>query len=100
MRDAFAGGCGRVICLDGCHLRGPHPDILLNGIGIDPNNSLIQLGLALVEVENKNRWKWFIQELIIDLKIYKQEDWIVMADRQKVREFNNIYYPFNSFSIL
>lgn len=40
LREGFFAGCRRVICLDGCHLRGPHLRILLIAIGIDPNNSV------------------------------------------------------------
>lgn len=94
LRNVFVAGCRHVICLDRCHLRGAHPSILLTTIGIDQNNSLIPLVLAVVEVENKDSWKWLIQELLIDLKIYKQGDWVVMSDRQKVREFNKLLFQF------
>lgn len=49
----FFAGSRPVICLDGCHLRGPHPCILLTAIGIDLNNSMYPLKWAMVEAKNK-----------------------------------------------
>lgn len=47
-------GCRKVICLDGFHLRGQHPRVLLCVVGIDPNNSCYPLVVATIEVENKS----------------------------------------------
>ncbi|KAG9131619.1 hypothetical protein Leryth_021338, partial [Lithospermum erythrorhizon] len=41
------------------------------------------LSWAIVEKENKDVWKWFIQALSEDLNIVDQEDYVIMSDRQK-----------------
>lgn len=83
LKKGFKAGCRRVIGVDGCQLRGPHPGVLLTAIGIDANDCIYPIAYAVVEVENKNAWKWFIDFLKHDLTIYDQKSWTFISDRQK-----------------
>ncbi|XP_052724071.1 uncharacterized protein LOC128193916 [Vigna angularis] len=40
---------------------------LLTAVGRDPNDQMVPLAYAVVEVENKDSWTWFLQLLIEDL---------------------------------
>lgn len=60
LKEGFRVGCRRVFGLDGCYLRGPHPGILLDAVGVDPNNSVYPLVFGDVEAENKATRKWFV----------------------------------------
>ncbi|XP_014491068.1 uncharacterized protein LOC106753729 [Vigna radiata var. radiata] len=40
---------------------------LLTAIGRDPNDQMLPLAYAIVEVENKDSWTWFLELLIEDL---------------------------------
>lgn len=52
LRVGFQAGCRKVIGLDGCHLKGPHPGILLTAVGIDANNGVYPVVYAVVEHES------------------------------------------------
>ncbi|KAL0409302.1 UNVERIFIED_CONTAM: hypothetical protein Sradi_1864600 [Sesamum radiatum] len=47
LRMNFLAGCRPVLCVDGCHLKGPHGGVLLAAVGIDPNNNFFPLCYAV-----------------------------------------------------
>ena len=83
-KTSFLSGCRPVVGLDGCHLRGPHKGVLLTAVGIDPNDQLYPIAYAVVEIENKLTWKWFVGELLNDLQIRDENHWTIITDKQKV----------------
>ena len=83
-KTGFLSGCRPVVGLDGCHLRGPHKGVLLTAVGIDPNDQLYPIAYAVVEIENKLTWKWFVGELLNDLQIRDENHWTIITDKQKV----------------
>ncbi|XP_071933402.1 uncharacterized protein [Coffea arabica] len=83
LKRGFKSGCRKIIGVDGCHLRGPHPGVLLTAVGIDPNDCVYPVAYAVVEAENKRSWKWFIEFLKYDLSINDQRNWSFISDRQK-----------------
>ncbi|KAL0375554.1 UNVERIFIED_CONTAM: hypothetical protein Scaly_0673000 [Sesamum calycinum] len=56
LRMNFLAGCRPVICVDGCHLKGPHGGVLLAAVGIDPNNNFFPICYAVVMRENREIW--------------------------------------------
>ncbi|XP_017412920.1 uncharacterized protein LOC108324484 [Vigna angularis] len=50
-----------------CFLKGYYKGELLTAVGRDPNDQMLPLAYAVVEVENKDIWTWFLQLLIQDL---------------------------------
>ncbi|XP_052728489.1 uncharacterized protein LOC128195289 [Vigna angularis] len=52
-KDSFIS-CRPIICLDGCFLKGYYKGELLTGVGRDPNDQMLPLAYAVVEVENKD----------------------------------------------
>ena len=88
LKRGFKSGCRKIIGVDGCHLRGPHPGVLLTAVGIDPNDCVYPVAYAVVEAENKRSWKWFIEFLKYDLSINDQRNWSFISDRQKVNKIN------------
>ena len=60
-------GCRRVIGLDGSFLKGQCKGELLTAIGRDPNNQVYPIAWAVVEVENKVNWRWFLSLVRQDL---------------------------------
>jgi len=57
---------------------------LLTAVGIDPNDCIYPIAVALVEVESLSTWKWFLETLKEDLRIVNTYPWTVMTDKQKV----------------
>ena len=84
LKKGFKEGCRPVLGVDGCHLRGPHPGVLLTAVGIDANDCIYPVAYAVVETENKSSWTWFIEFLKFDLTIQDQRQWTFISDRQKV----------------
>ena len=50
----------RLIALDGTHTHGKYPMTLLAVTSLDANNNIVLLAFALVLIENKEWWKWFL----------------------------------------
>ncbi|GAA0139172.1 hypothetical protein LIER_00775 [Lithospermum erythrorhizon] len=72
-----------VIGLDGCHTKGFYKQQILTAVGLDNNNGFYLLAWIVVENENYETWRWFIEGLIDDLKIRNQEKYIIISDKQK-----------------
>jgi hypothetical protein len=70
--------------LDGCHIKTKFGGQILTAADIDPNDCIYLIAIAVVEVESKATWKWFLQTLKEDLGIINTYPWTVMTDKQKV----------------
>ncbi|KAL0397378.1 UNVERIFIED_CONTAM: hypothetical protein Scaly_0186200 [Sesamum calycinum] len=57
----FQLGCRPIVGVDGCQLKGPHGGVLLTAVGIDPNNACYPIAFAVVSVENRDAWEWFLR---------------------------------------
>ncbi|XP_019106110.2 uncharacterized protein LOC104898713 [Beta vulgaris subsp. vulgaris] len=66
-KEGFMAGCRPILGVDGCHLRGPYPEILLTAVGKDDNNNIFPVAWCIVEVENSQTWTWFLELLVKDL---------------------------------
>ncbi|CAL9005619.1 unnamed protein product, partial [Prunus brigantina] len=58
-KKGFLDGCRLVVCLDECHVKGPHPWQVLSAMGVDANNGMFPLAYAYVEIESNSTWLWF-----------------------------------------
>ncbi|KAI3701118.1 hypothetical protein L2E82_45763 [Cichorium intybus] len=67
IRDGWIEGCRRVIGVDGCFLKGIVRGEILSAIGRDANNHIYPIAWAVVCVENKETWKWFLDLLMDDI---------------------------------
>ncbi|CAI9269996.1 unnamed protein product [Lactuca saligna] len=65
--DGWLDGCRKVIRVDGCFLKGVCREELLSAVGRDANNNIYPLAWAVVNVENKRTWKWFLDNLMEDI---------------------------------
>ncbi|XP_014494997.1 uncharacterized protein LOC106756913 [Vigna radiata var. radiata] len=65
-KNSFAS-CRPFIGLDGCFLKGKYKGEILTAVGRDPNEQMLPIAYAIVEVENKETWTWFLDLLIEDL---------------------------------
>lgn len=57
---------------------------MLTAVGVDPNDCIFPIAIAIVEVEDTVTWKWFLNTLKEDLNIENTAPWTLMSDRQKV----------------
>ncbi|XP_068340307.1 uncharacterized protein [Pyrus communis] len=82
-KESFKVGCIPLISLDGCHLKVLPRGQLLCVVGIDPNDETWVIAYAVVEMENKVAWIWFLQLLVDDVGIENQNGWTFISDMQK-----------------
>ena len=82
-KRGFLSACRPIICLDGCHIKTKFGGQLLTAVGMDPNDCIYPIAIAVVEVESLATWKWFLQKLKEDLGIDNTYPWTIMTDKQK-----------------
>jgi hypothetical protein len=83
-KRGFLTACRPIICLDGCHIKTKFGGQILTAVGIDPNDCIYPIAIAIVEVESLATWKWFLETLKNDLGIQNTYPWTIMTDKQKV----------------
>ena len=64
LKNGFIARHRRIIGLDGCFLKGVFRGQMLSAIARDGNDNIYPLAWAVVEIENKDSWNWFINLLI------------------------------------
>ncbi|KAH9613684.1 hypothetical protein KSS87_014391 [Heliosperma pusillum] len=50
---------------------------------MDGNNNIFPIAWAIVEVENRDSWQWFLEVLVTDIGVDEGADFTFMSDRQK-----------------
>ncbi|XP_072066818.1 uncharacterized protein [Arachis hypogaea] len=81
--DACKAGCRPLIGLDGAFLKTLHGGQILTACGQDANNHIFVIAYAIVSVENKDNWQWFLELLHSDLGDYRQHKWCFISDMHK-----------------
>ena len=57
---------------------------LLTAIGRDANNQVYPIAWAVVDVENKPNWTWFIELLRDSVDLHDGRGLVVISDQHKV----------------
>lgn len=92
-KNGFVEACRPIISIDGCHLKTTFGGVLLTAVGQDANNNMYPIAWAVVRIENKDNWKWFLERLLEDLGSVEDHGWNFISDQQKVISVRqNIYY--------
>ena len=73
-----------ILGVNGTFMKRPFPGQLLTAVGVDPNNGTYPLAYAMVEVETRNSWEWFLEYLGDDLDLGIRSNFTFISDRQKV----------------
>ena len=84
LKKGFKAGMRDFLGLDGAHMKGPFPGQILTAVGVDSNNGIYPLAYAVVEIENIETWKWFLECLGDDLDLYSNSNFTFVSDMQKV----------------
>ena len=81
-KKGFLAGCRPIIGLDACHLKTKTSGQLMYVVGRDLNDEYFPFENAVVEVETKDTWTWFLNLLLAD--IGDGNNWVFISDQQKV----------------
>lgn len=84
MWKGFLQGCRPLIGVDGTHLKGNYGGVLLSAVAMDGNNEIFPLAYAVVSIEDKDNWSFFLWNIYHIVKDSKRSDWTIISDRQKV----------------
>lgn len=52
-------------------------------LGRDGNDGMVPIAIAMIETENYETWKWFLNELLEDIGGIGEDRWTFVSDRQK-----------------
>lgn len=56
-------------------------------MALDGNNEIFPIAYAVVSVEDKDNWSFFLWNLYNIVKESSRQDWTIISDRQKVLKF-------------
>ncbi|TXG61099.1 hypothetical protein EZV62_012462 [Acer yangbiense] len=82
-KDGYIFGCRPFIGLDGCHLKGKYPGVLLSAIAVDANSGVFPIAICICEGESKDSWGWFLQQLYCHIGLDDNRRVTFMSDCQK-----------------
>ena len=74
LKRGFKMNCRPFIGSDACHLKGVYGGQLLTAVRINPNNETWMLASAVVEMETRESWTWFIDLLAKDVDIVNSHE--------------------------
>nr|KAJ0213528.1 hypothetical protein LSAT_V11C400164660 [Lactuca sativa] len=83
VKQGWIEGCRRIIGLDGCFLKDVCKGEMICAIGRDVNDKIYPIAWVVVNVENKQNYKWFLELLIDDLNLNLGNDFSLMSDQHK-----------------
>ncbi|KAK8547908.1 hypothetical protein V6N13_123331 [Hibiscus sabdariffa] len=83
LKEGFNKHCRPILSLDGCYLKGDFKGEILATVGRDENNQIFPVTWAVVEVENRETWAWFLDHIQMDLEIGDGDRFTIFSDMQK-----------------
>ncbi|GJZ55920.1 pentatricopeptide repeat-containing protein, partial [Tanacetum coccineum] len=83
LKRGFQLGCRPVIALDGCFLKKPNVGEILTAVERDGNNHIYLITWEIVNVENKDKWSWFLQLLGEDIDMPTWNGLTLISDQHK-----------------
>lgn len=92
-KECFRSRCRLVIWLDGYFLKNEQDGQLLDAVGIDGDNYMFPVAWAVMNVEKKRNWEWFIELLIVGIVMYNSRVWTFISNKQKgLVDSINLFY--------
>ncbi|GKC88698.1 splicing factor, partial [Tanacetum coccineum] len=83
VKDGWLAGFRKVIGLDGCFLKHTCKWEFLTAMRRDANNQMYHVAWAVVRVENKENWSWFLSLLHDDLNLNNGNSLTIISDSHK-----------------
>ena len=83
LKQGWKAGCRPILGLDGCFLKTICGGQLISAVGRDGNDQMYPIAFAVVESENTESWRWFLELLGEDLNIGDGYGFTIISDQQK-----------------
>jgi hypothetical protein len=93
-------GCRPVICHDGTFIKIKYGGQLLTTIGIDGNDAIYPIAMAVVGTECYSSRTWFLATQKQDLNIVNTSPYTIMRDKQKVFSNHFIFICFKCLGVI
>ncbi|KAL8136072.1 hypothetical protein AgCh_010608 [Apium graveolens] len=77
----FLNGCRPLLFLEASHIRSEYQEILLTATAVDGNDGFFPVAFAVVDVENSDNWRWFLEQL--KYAISSAQSLTFVSDREK-----------------
>lgn len=91
MKTSWLKWCIKVLGIARCFLKDVCTKELLWVVGRDTNNHIFPVTWAIVCVENKKNWMWFLELLRDDFELDMGTEFTLMFDQYKVTKNLHIY---------
>ncbi|TXG60764.1 hypothetical protein EZV62_012127 [Acer yangbiense] len=98
----FMFGHRPFIGLDGCHLKGKFPRVILSAVAMDANNGVFPIAICICESECNDSWGWYLDNLYRHIGMEDTRRITSMSEGQKgVVTAIEKYWPqsFNRFCV-
>ncbi|KAJ0238436.1 MULE transposase domain-containing protein [Hirschfeldia incana] len=83
LKTIWRAYCRSIFWIDGCFMKSTSKGQLLAAVGRDANNQIYHVAWGIVQVEDADNWKWFIQRLKSDLDLKNGDGFTLISDKQK-----------------
>ncbi|KAK4774182.1 hypothetical protein SAY87_029201 [Trapa incisa] len=104
MVQGFENGCRPLLFLGATYLKSKYHEILLTASSLDGDNSVFPVAFAVVDVENEENWRWFLEKLKSSVGCSRTLTFV--ADMEKGLEklvaelFENSHFGYSIFHLL
>ncbi|XP_056849556.1 uncharacterized protein LOC108824591 isoform X2 [Raphanus sativus] len=83
LKTIWRAHCRPIFGIDGCFMKSTSKGQLVAAVGRDANNQIYPVAWGIVQVEDADNWKWFIERVKSDLDLKNGEGFTLISDKQK-----------------
>ncbi|KAJ6363281.1 hypothetical protein OIU78_003454 [Salix suchowensis] len=100
----FQNGCRPILFLDSTTLKSKYHEILLTATALDGDDGLFPVSIAIVDIENGDNWKWFLEKLKIAISTSRSVTFV--SDKEKglmkpvLEVFENAHHGYSIYHLL
>ena len=83
LKTIWRAYCRTIFRIDGCFMKSTSKGQLLAAVGRDANNQIYPVAWEIVQVEDADNWKWFIQRVKSDLDLKNGEGFTLISANRR-----------------
>lgn len=100
----FENGCRPLLFLESTSLKSKYQEMLLTATAVDADDSFFPVAFAIVDVENNDNWRWFLEQIKSSLSTSQPITFV--SEREKglknsvLEVFENAYHGYSMFHLV